>query len=151
MSGDQHWQRIAAARDSAPGDLAGQVDRLLAGPGFTPWFAARTAELASAELWDAGSLVQGWLGEDGFADLRAWVVTHGEPAFQAARADPDSLADLYPARAELDSPALLRLRPLATPASAIDLPGEWTNINDDRAVRARFPRLAGYVDSRRCR
>jgi hypothetical protein len=151
VGGDGYWQRVAQA--ATADDIAGRVGALLApdDPRFRAWFAARTAELASAELWDAASLLQGWLGEPGFADVRAWVVTRGESAFTAARADPDSLADLYPFRAELDSPALLRLRALAAPAAAGDLPGEWTNINDDRAVKARFPRLAGLVDARRCR
>jgi hypothetical protein len=152
VSAEGFWERIALARRTG-GDVTGQVGLLLErpDPAFAEWFAARTAELASAELWDAGSLVQGWLGEDGFADIRAWVVIHGEAAYQAARIDPDSLADLYPQRTELDSPAMLRLRPLVAPASARQLSGEWTNISDDRAVWARFPRLAGYVDARRCR
>ncbi len=148
---DRYWQRVAQA--GAEQDVAGRVAALLTDPdpGFPAWFAARTAELATAELWDAASLLQGWLGEPGFADVRGWLVTLGEAAVTAARADPDSLADLYPYRAELDSPALLRLRGLVAPAAAGDLPGEWTNINDDRAVKARFPRLAGLVDARRCR
>jgi Protein of unknown function (DUF4240) len=152
MSADGYWERIALARRTGR-DIGGQVAVLLAHPdaAFAGWFAQRTGELASAEMWDAGSLLQGWLGEDGFADVRAWVVIHGEAAHRAARIDPDSLADLYPQRAELDSPAMLRLRPLVAPASASSLPGEWTNINDDRAVWARFPRLAGFVDARRCR
>src|SRR5262245_38334025 len=129
MSADDYWERIDLARRTG-GDIAGQVGQLLErpDPAFADWFAARTAELASAEMWDAGSLLQGWLGEDGFADVRAWVVIHGEAAHRAARIDPDSLADLYPQRTELDSTALLRLRPLVAPASAAQLPGEWTNI-----------------------
>ncbi len=153
MGEDLYWQRIAAAKAQAGGDFAGQVELLLAQPDpeFAGWFADRTRELATAELWDAASLLQGWLGEPGFAAVRAWLVSHGESAYANARTDPDSLADLYPQRPELDSPALLRLRELAAPAAANDLPGEWTNINDDRAVKARFPRLAGLVDARRCR
>lgn len=147
------WQRIEDARSAAGGDLDGQVEALLTGAdeGFATWFGDRTRELATAEVWDAASLLQGWLGEPGFAAVRAWLVTKGEAVCERVRADPDSLAELYPQRAELDSPALLRLRPLASPASADDLPGEWTNVNDDRAVRARFPRLFSYVDARRCR
>jgi hypothetical protein len=75
----------------------------------------------------------------------------GQATFTAVRDDPDALAESYRSRAELDHPALLRLREWARPAAANDLPGQWTNISDDRAVKARFPRLYGLVDARRCR
>lgn len=150
--GDE-WQRIADSGRVAAGDFDRQVGLLLAdpGPGFAGWFAERTRELAVAQLWDAASLLQGWLSAAGFAAVRAWVVSKGDGVFAAVRDDPDSLADQYPLRAELDRPELLRLRALAAPAGADELPGEWTNISDDRAVRARFPRLYGIVDARRCR
>lgn len=152
MTEHGYWARIAESRTAAA-DFTGQVEALLGlpDPEFGAWYGARTGELAQAELWDAASLLQGWLGDPGFATVRAWLVSKGEAAFTAARTDPDSLADLYPLRAELDTPAALRLRDLAVPAGAGDLPGEWTNINDDRAVKARFPRLFGLVDARRCR
>ena len=146
------WQHLAdLGGDPAVGGLAATADALDADPALAAWFGARTAELATAELWDAAVLVQGWIGEPGFAAVRAWLVARGEETFDAVRKDPDNLADVYRWRAELDDPALVRLRAFASPAAAADLPGEWTNISDDRAVKARFPRLQGLVDARRCR
>ncbi|WP_433606358.1 DUF4240 domain-containing protein [Dactylosporangium sp. CA-139114] len=47
-----------------------------------------------APLWAAAYLIEGGCGDDGFRDFRAGLMLQGRAAFEAACADPDSLADL---------------------------------------------------------
>lgn len=46
------------------------------------------------DLWAAAYLIGGGCSDDGFMDFRAWLVSKGEAVFEAALADPDSLAEL---------------------------------------------------------
>jgi hypothetical protein len=46
------------------------------------------------DLWNAASLIGGGCGDDGFLDFRAWLVLQGRTVYEAALADPDSLADI---------------------------------------------------------
>lgn len=46
------------------------------------------------ELWGAAHVIHGWSSDDGFEYFRRWLVSRGRGAYEAALADPDSLAEL---------------------------------------------------------
>ena len=46
------------------------------------------------DLWGAGYVIHGGCSDDGFEYFRRWLVSRGRAAYEAALADPDSLADL---------------------------------------------------------
>jgi Protein of unknown function (DUF4240) len=45
------------------------------------------------DLWGAASLINGGCGDDGFDYFRGWLLGQGRAVWEAAVADPDSLAD----------------------------------------------------------
>ena len=45
------------------------------------------------DLWGAAHVVHGGCSDDGFEYFRRWLVTRGRKVYEAALADPDSLAD----------------------------------------------------------
>lgn len=46
------------------------------------------------DLWQAADLLNGGCSDDGFEYFRGWLLTRGRAVFDAAVADPDTLADL---------------------------------------------------------
>lgn len=46
------------------------------------------------DLWGAAYVIHGWSSDDGFEYFRRWLVSRGREAYEAALADPDSLAQL---------------------------------------------------------
>lgn len=51
-------------------------------------------EAYSWDLWGAAYVIHGGSSDDGFEYFRRWLVSRGRDAYEAALADPDSLADL---------------------------------------------------------
>ena len=48
-------------------------------------------------LWDAAGIMKEYgCSDDGFIDVRAWLIAQGREVYFAALADPDSLADVVP-------------------------------------------------------
>lgn len=48
------------------------------------------------DVFGAGQLACGGLGEDGFTDLRTWLVSQGRAAHARVLAEPDALVDVVP-------------------------------------------------------
>src|SRR5215471_12915449 len=46
------------------------------------------------DLWGAAYVIHGGCSDDGFEYFRRWLVSRGRAAYEAALADPDSLAEL---------------------------------------------------------
>jgi hypothetical protein len=46
------------------------------------------------DLWGAAYLINGGCSDDGFDYFRGWLLTRGREVFEAALANPDSLADV---------------------------------------------------------
>lgn len=83
---DEILERVGDALASLPDeDLIGyqqRYDRLHASAGRD-------------DLWAAGVLLNGgYCSDDGFVDFRAWLISRGRAAYEAAMHDPDSLAAL---------------------------------------------------------
>lgn len=113
------------------------------------------------DLWAAAYLMRGGCSDDGFLYFRCWLVSRGRAVFDAALADPDSLAgpkvDPFDSDFELilTAPArgweeqtgenraaysahLERVDRSPYPPTA----GERFDFDDDREMRRRLPRLA---------
>jgi Protein of unknown function (DUF4240) len=109
MDRDQFWSMIETARQAGGGDvehqaqlLKEQLHRLPLAEvvGFQRVLEDLQAESFSVELWGAAEAIVDMVSEDHFFEFRGWLVAQGQGAFQAAVADPDSLADLPGLRAD---------------------------------------------------
>ena len=45
------------------------------------------------DLWGAAYVINGGCSDDGFMDFRSWLIAQGRAVYDAAMADPESLAD----------------------------------------------------------
>ena len=62
--------------------------------GFELIFTQQMRASYSWDLWGAAYVIQGGASDDGFEYFRRWLISQGREAFERAKADPDSLADL---------------------------------------------------------
>jgi hypothetical protein len=174
---DEFWAWIEDSRRDGGGVLARQVEllrqRLLAGGKevlleFRDRWNEADDRVFTWPLWDAACLLLGWVSDDFFDDVRAWIISHGRAAVDRVVAEPDSLVDLAFDRAAVESGDAERLNMLLMSVwreisgdcddempdsdyDGNDPTGERTDLKDEQAVRARFPRLAEFVgrDGRR--
>jgi len=102
-SSDDHWARVEAAREAAGRSHAAFADALseiLFGchpetiASFDQWLLAQCGRAARWDLWGAAYVINGGCSDDGFIDFRYGLVSQGRATFEAALADPDSLAGL---------------------------------------------------------
>jgi hypothetical protein len=103
MDDDQFWNIVDAARDAAGDDVEDRVtgleqvllthhaDEVLA---FQRKYDELLARACRWDLWGAAFLMNGGCSDDGFRAFRDWLISEGEAVYDAARADPDSLADV---------------------------------------------------------
>jgi Protein of unknown function (DUF4240) len=118
------------------------------------------------DVWGAAYVYAGGCSDDSFMDFRAGLIGLGQAAYEAALADPDSLADQTPrlsddnflmaedfggvsSRALRDGtctePRQADLKPLTQDLGAG--PPEW-DFDDEHEMQRRYPRLwAMYGDS----
>src|SRR5260370_38007008 len=61
---------------------------------FGWWFDQKTDALYTIDHWGAAYRINGGASDDGFFYWRCWVVGMGKQVYEAALADPDSLADV---------------------------------------------------------
>lgn len=117
---DQFWAVIEAARRSAgdpaePETVAGRALALLSARSAEEIIAAeqRLCELLAGSyripLWAAACVIQGGCSDDGFEYFRGWLILQGRRVFEAALADPDSLASHPAVQALAASPAFALL------------------------------------------
>ena len=97
------WRIIAAARSARGNDRESRVEALrerLAGlpPRELQSFQNHYDSLITAayrwDLWGAAYIINGGCSDDGFRYFRDWLISEGEEVYQAALADPESLARL---------------------------------------------------------
>ncbi|ATE56051.1 MULTISPECIES: DUF4240 domain-containing protein [Actinosynnema] len=189
MDRDAYWALVERAR-AAAGEFAGDRDLredplpdavvaqlgALSGEELVE-FSLRHGEIVDSAyrwpLWHAAHLIEGGCGDDGFADFRDGLVLQGRAVFEAAVADPDSLADLpvvlrmaregggwlgYESMSHLVRDAYKRARgesdsllaAVAERRGAVvrrKPDGEQWDVEDPAENRARLPRLAELFES----
>jgi hypothetical protein len=108
MDRDQFWSMIETTRQASGGDVEQQEALLKAELrqlplaeviGFQRTLDDLRAESFSVELWGAAEAIVDEVSEDHFFGFRGWLIAQGQRTYQAAVADPDSLADLPELRA----------------------------------------------------
>ena len=159
LDDDRFWAFIAAARDAAGDDVDDRVNGLeqvllTQHPDDVAAFQNKYDELLARayrwDLWGAAHLVNGGCSDDGFRYFRDWLISEGEAVFEAALADPESLADVaQDEEFELESFGYValevyeQLTDAPLPRGRVTDPAspagqEW----DEDALPALFPRLA---------
>ena len=124
--------------------------------------AAVLAQSYTTDLWAAAYLINGGASDDGFDYFRGWLVAQGRDVFEAAVADPDSLAEVPAVRGatagddELECEEMLSVAWDAySAATDDDLPERaapelpeldpmW-DFDDEQEMRDRLPRLAALA------
>ena len=106
VDGQRFWELVEAARgevDDTVADPDGVADALGDALGKLPAdeiveFGAEFERLQAAayrwDLWGAAYLINGGASDDGFDYFRGWLIAQGQEVWEAALADPDSLADV---------------------------------------------------------
>jgi uncharacterized protein DUF4240 len=149
-----------ALGELAPDEIAGfgvELERLL-------------AESYRQDLWGAAYLINGGASDDGFDFFRGWLVAQGREVWEAALADPDSLADvvdedLGEGFEGFDGEGVLSVAQHAyeaaggsssdyweaVEAAGIDTPdvpvGQNFDFDDSAEMESRYPLLAALLDS----
>lgn len=100
---DDFWTVIGAAIDASGGDQARKEQALKQSlfslnaeqiMEYARHWEELDAEAYSWDLWAAAYTIHGGCSDDTFQDFRASLICQGRACFEAAIADPDSLADL---------------------------------------------------------
>lgn len=104
MSDEKFWS-IMAASAPAPDHFEAQIERLHRQvealsteevAAFQAAFDRKMADAYSWDLWGAAYLIHGGASDDGFDYFRCWLISRGQATYEAALADPDTLARLIP-------------------------------------------------------
>ena len=168
MDSKAYWKLIDRTRNASDGDLEAQEEALLDAvealdPKEIIAFELHTKELLngsfSARLWGAAYLINGGASNDGFDYFRGWLIGQGQRVYEAALANPDSLADVEGIDAgDLEFEGMWNLarqayenktgEPMADdvgakPMTALsDVLATRLDFDDADAMRAAYPRLA---------
>lgn len=166
MTPDEFWDNIRATRRR---DAEEHAERLITRLAKRPaddivafgrvWAGLHAAAYTSA-LWGAAYLMNGGCSDDGFIDFRSWLLLQGREVFEAAVADPDSLAaarwepdeafcecypapDAYAAATGTDHDRYYEAREAAGPVDRDDEStlGESWDFGDDAEMKRRYPKL----------
>ena len=113
------------------------------------------AQAYTEDLWGAAYIINGGASDDGFYYFRCWLICMGRDVYEAAIADPDSLADVvipkvhaYVETYAAAHNAWLAVtgRPDTDPYPArneeAELRGEPWDFDDEAEARKRLPRLS---------
>jgi Protein of unknown function (DUF4240) len=102
---DEFWALIDRSRD-AQIDQEEALTMLLHGrtsdelQQFHRFFDEQMARAYRWDVWGAGYVLNGGMGDDSFADFCCWLIGRGRDTFEQVLADPDSLADVPGAEPE---------------------------------------------------
>lgn len=73
---------------------------------FAVHFNTAQVKLNHWDIWAAGYVLNGGMGDDSFHYFRSWIIGKGKAAFDAALTDPDSLSTFVAAQEDLDNELL---------------------------------------------
>lgn len=102
MNIEDFWRIIARSREVSGGSLVAQAEalhRLLAKlpaleiAEFDALFVQHHHDLYSYDLWGAAYVLLGGCSDDGFTDVRNWIIAQGRHYFDLVRTDAEALAD----------------------------------------------------------
>lgn len=145
--GERHVRALEQVLAVLPGDEVAS---------FQEHLDALRADLFRWDVWGAGYIACGGMGEDSFTDFRTWLVSQGRAAYARVAADPDALVDVAPpdlderiGDAELWGYVALEVwdgrheDDMARPGiGATGEPsGERWDEDDEAGLAARYPRL----------
>lgn len=172
MTEDDFWNLIEGARQESGGDLGCQVELLR-----EHFEVAASAEALLAfrdrwddaedrvftwPVWDAACVLLGFVSDDFFSDVRAWIISHGRMVLEKVAADPDMLVDLASDVHSVNSAAAEELGDLVwhlwerlsgedenlpEGRPSADLSGDRIDLKDWSVVRARFPQLTEFRET----
>lgn len=172
MDRDTFWALVDRTRAATDGDPDAQEEALREALGQMPpaeivdferHASALLAESYRMRLWGAAYLINGGCSDDGFDYFRGWLVAQGRAVYEAALADPDTLADhpglgdgdveleglWYVAQQEYERLTGGEMPELEQPEVA-DEEAFDLDFDDDDGMRAQYPRLsARFVDGDR--
>jgi len=104
MNEDIFWGTVeiskAAAEDGVFADHAESLASSLRGYppekiiAFERIFQELSRRAYSWDLWGAAYVIHGGCSDDGFTDFRSWLISMGRKTYEAALADPESLAEI---------------------------------------------------------
>ncbi|GAA1618447.1 hypothetical protein GCM10009789_85440 [Kribbella sancticallisti] len=181
MDRDGFWELVESARDEVddtvvdPDGVADSLTKALGelAPEEIAGFGVELERLLAAsyrqDLWGAAYLVNNGASDDGFDNFRGWLLAQGREVWEAALADPDSLADvvdedLGDGFEGFEGEGLLSVARHAyesatgseqgywdaVEAAGIDIPdipaGENFDFDDTAEMESRYPLLAGLKD-----
>lgn len=171
MTEDEFWDHIRATRRADPDAHAERLTARLAKLpeeeilDFGHWWAVADCRAYRRDLWGAAYLINGGCSDDGFQYFIWWLLLQGRTVYEAAIADPDSLAEVLDGEDEVEAEVYPDVDAwfLATgterdddgyaaheramkfrhpkPPKLPPLARRW-DFDDDGEVRKRFPRLA---------
>jgi hypothetical protein len=164
MDQGKFWEIVAAACRPDPRQAGGWGRQLQAAlMEFAPdeiveWnhlFDRLAARAYTVDLWGAAYLINGGASHDGFYYFRCWLICMGRDVYEAAVADPDSLADAVVPGIDAEAGTFAAAhqawmavtgRPDTDPYPArkerAELRGEDWDFHDKEEVRRRLPRLS---------
>jgi hypothetical protein len=93
-----------------------------------------------ANLWLAAVVMLGGCGDDRFTDFRCWLISQGREAFDAALADPDSMADLERLDGDDGYPILFHLGAVAREAFCKRVAGDPNDFDAQERYESLTPR-----------
>ena len=92
-----------------------------------------------ANLWLGAVVVLGGCGDDRFTDFRCWLIAQGREIFEAALADPDSLANLKSFEGKSGYPILERMNYVDKEAFCLRLGGSTHDFATVEKYELVFP------------
>lgn len=130
---------------------------------FDIWLDEKADAAYSRELWSVASLINGGASDDGFYYFRLWLVGMGKRVYEAALADPDTLAEVVDPTNDQYEAEIYGVAGRAWAAIGLseedfqaahvasaqgqtrgrELTGEWLR---GEAFRQRFPRVDALYD-----
>jgi hypothetical protein len=171
MTEKEFWDHIRATRRVDADEHAERLTKRLAKlPAeecldFDYWWRVMKSRSYRRDLWGAAYLINGGCSDDGFEYFCGWLILQGRAVFEAALADPDTLAEVLDGEEDVEFESYpgsdawfavtgtepdddgftaferaLRFRHPKEPPLP-KLAPRW-DFDDDDEVRKRFPRLA---------